>query len=118
MAAACENSPAPPTVAVVSTLAASGDTSQKKRDFFNFSQDIAIDASGNLYVTDFDSHRIQKISPTGEVSTLVGSGKRGFEDGKGDEAQFCRPSGIAVDAADNLYVSDSGNGLIRKIVFK
>jgi DNA-binding beta-propeller fold protein YncE len=75
---------------------------------------IASDAAGNLYVTDFGNHRIRKITPAGEVSTFAGS-EKGFADGIGGDARFNLPTGIASDAADNLYVTDIGNHRIRKI---
>jgi sugar lactone lactonase YvrE len=75
---------------------------------------IAVDAAGHLYVADTLNHRIRKISPAGEVSTLAG-GEYGFADGVGSDARFCRPSGIAIDAAGNLYVTDTLNRRIRKI---
>lgn len=49
-------------------------------------------------------------------TTLVGkAGESGSADGKGDAARFSEPRGIAVDAAGNVYVADSGNGVIRQI---
>lgn len=81
---------------------------------FNFPNEVAVDYSGNVYVTDFNSHRIRKITPDGLVSTLAG-GQFGFADGTGSSAQFRNPWGIAVDASENVYVTDYRNERIRKI---
>ena len=75
---------------------------------------VAIDSQGNVFVVESDNHSIRKISPSGAVSLFAG-GQNGFNDGNGTNAQFTFPRGIAVDAADNLYVTDSGSNLIRKI---
>jgi len=76
---------------------------------------IAVDANGYVYVTDAGNYRIRKISPTGEVTTLAGSGVRGYSDGKGTAASFFLPFGIAVDTDGNLFVSDTYNNRIRKV---
>lgn len=78
-------------------------------------RDIDVDASGNLYIADAFNNRIRKITPTGTVSTIAGDGTRGSADGNGVSAQFDGPSGIAVDAAGNMYVADNINHRIRKI---
>jgi DNA-binding beta-propeller fold protein YncE len=75
---------------------------------------IAIDATGNLYVADKQNHRIRKVTPSGEVSTLAG-GVKGHADGLGRAAQFSYPSSIVMDKAGNLYVTDSMNHRIRKV---
>jgi sugar lactone lactonase YvrE len=81
---------------------------------FCFPNGIASDAAGNLYVADTANDRIRKITPAGEVSTIAG-GVHGFADGIGGDARFKLPSGIASDAAGNLYVADTANDRIRKI---
>ncbi|MDR2208257.1 MAG: hypothetical protein LBE22_04705 [Azoarcus sp.] len=81
---------------------------------FHLPEGVASDAAGNLYVADTVNNRIRKITPAGEVSTFAG-GEEGFADGVGSDARFFAPSGIAVDAAGNLYVVDRGNNRIRKI---
>ena len=76
---------------------------------------VALDGDGTLYIADAgDNNRIRKIGVGGVVTTLAGSGE-GFVDGVGAAAAFHTPSGLACDAAGNIYVADTGNHAIRKI---
>ena len=74
---------------------------------------MAIDATGNLFVTDYSY--IRKITPAGVVSTIAGNGGQGSAIRTETAADFNGATGIAVDAADNLYVTDYNYNLIRKI---
>jgi len=74
---------------------------------------LVLDGAGNLYVTTLDA--VRRIDPTGVVTTLAGSGDRGYADGVGAAARFAVPAGIALDGAGILYVADSLNGVIRAI---
>jgi sugar lactone lactonase YvrE len=85
---------------------------------FNCPIGITRDTAGNLYVTDQKNHCIRKVTPSGVVSTIAGSGTAGFADGVRSHAQFNFPWGITIDASNNLYVADSGNHRIRKIVLE
>lgn len=77
---------------------------------------IVADPSGNLFVTDAGNHVIRRITPAGMVTTLAGSpGQSGTSDGSGALARFNSPSGIAIDAARNLYVTDTVSHTIRRI---
>lgn len=76
---------------------------------------ICIDSSGTLYVADAGNHRIRRITATGAVTTVAGTGVAGFRDGAGVIAQFSSPIGVCVDGAGNIYVADNGNHRIRKI---
>lgn len=82
---------------------------------FNAPAGVVKDASGNLYVTDRDNHRIRKITPAGVVSTFAGSGTAGFVNGTGTAAQFNQPYGITMDPSGNIYVADRLNAAVRKI---
>ena len=78
---------------------------------------VALDGLGNLYVTDWGTHRIRKVVlATQAVTTVAGSGTGTFADGAGVAASFNQPYGIVCDASGNAYVADHGNHRIRKIV--
>ena len=75
-----------------------------------------MDAAGNVYVADFSSSTIRKITPAGVVTTLAGlADNYGSADGTGSAARFLGPLGVAVDAGGNVYVADNNNHTIRKI---
>ena len=75
---------------------------------------IAIDQLNNIYIT--DQSTIMKISPDGNDATIAGSyNQKGYTDGSGASAGFNFLEGIAVDSSNNLYVTDSGNNMIKLI---
>jgi len=81
---------------------------------FNFLSGIAIDHLGNIYVTEQGNHSVRLIT-NGTVSTVAGTGTRGFNDGPAINAQFDRPVNIDVDENGKLYVCDFDNNRIRAI---
>ena len=103
----------------VSTAAGNGtsgysDGSIASPKFYN-PTGIAIAASGNMYIADSQNHCIRKITASGYVSTFAGCGVAGFLNGTADVAQFNIPYSIAVDASENVYVTESTSNAIRKI---
>src|SRR6266536_5877346 len=83
---------------------------------FNEPQGVAVDAAGNVFVTDAHNYTIRKITADGAVSTLAGlAGAYGSVDGVGGSARFNLPRGIALDGSGNVYVADGANNTIRKI---
>jgi sugar lactone lactonase YvrE len=78
---------------------------------------IAVDTSKNLYIADTQNMRVRKVSESGEIVTIAGTGTAGYSGDKGPalSASLSSPSGVAVDASGNVYIADTGNGVIRKI---
>ena len=78
---------------------------------------VAIDAAGNLFIADADDHRIRQVAPGGNISTVAGTGTAGFfgDDGLATTAQLQTPTGVAVDAAGNLFIADADNNRIRRV---
>lgn len=82
---------------------------------FNSPHALATDKAGNVFVADRLNNVIRKITPSGVVSVLAGSGLAGAVDATGTAASFFEPYGIACDTAGNVYVADTKNFKIRKI---
>ncbi len=80
-------------------------------------ESVAVDAMGNLYITDTGYHRVRKVTPGGLITTVAGNGTEGFsgDNGLATSAQLHFPSGVVVDAAGNLLISDTGNSRIRRV---
>jgi len=78
---------------------------------------VAVDASGNVYVADSGNHVIRRVAADGAVSTVAGTGISGFagDGGPAAKAQLYAPTGLAFDAAGNLYIADTANNRIRRI---
>jgi sugar lactone lactonase YvrE len=85
---------------------------------FDTPQAVASDGTGNLFVADSNNHTIRRVViASGEVTTLAGlAGYAHYLDGQGSNARFDGPMGVASDGAGNLFVADSNNCTIRKIV--
>jgi hypothetical protein len=80
-------------------------------------QYAATDSAGDIYVADYLDHRIRKVSTTGTISTVVGTGIAAFggDGGPATSARINLPAGVVVDTHSNLIFCDSGNNRIRKV---
>jgi len=86
---------------------------------FNCPTGITIDKDGNIFIADYFNHRIRKLSKSGFVSTIAGSGTCGYKDGNHINSQFNYPYGLVIDKDGyNLFVADAGNHSIRQIKIK
>lgn len=104
---------------VVTTVAGSGsygvaNGTGTAASFYSPS-DVAVDASGNIYVADQNNYAIRKITSAGVVTTLAGGGISGYQDGTSSSASFSTLTSLVLDASGDLYVVDQGNGRIRKV---
>jgi uncharacterized protein (TIGR03437 family) len=104
-----------------STIGFSGDGGPATQAAFGDLRGLAADQSGNLYIGDYGNNRVRKVDPAGIVTTIAGIGTAGIflENGDGGLPSNSRlsPSGLALDAAGNLYISDYIGARIRKINF-
>ena len=79
---------------------------------------LALDAQSNLYLADTRNHRIRRIdAATGLISTIAGNGTQGFsgDNGPATAAAIDSPTGLALDATNNLYLADTHNHRVRRI---
>jgi sugar lactone lactonase YvrE len=78
---------------------------------------IAVDGNGNFYIADTNHHIVRRVGTDGNAVTVAGTASPGFsgDGGPATQAQLNAPADVLVDAAGNLFISDSGNSRIRKI---
>lgn len=106
------------TIAGNGTMAFAGDGGLATNASFQFPYSVAVDGAGNLYITDSVSDRIRKVTATsGIITTIAGSGAEGYsgDGGPATSAALFGPRGVVEDGGGNLYFSDVGNSVIRKI---
>ena len=78
---------------------------------------IAVDAGNNIYIADSHNQRVRMVNAQGVIGTVAGNGSAGYsgDGGPATSASLFQPEAVAVDAAGNLYIADTGNYRIRKI---
>ncbi len=94
-----------------------GDGGPAIRAKLTYPTGVALDSQGNLYIADTGAHRIRKVDRRGKISTVVGTGLRGYsgDGGQAVHAQIAGPNGLVSDRLGNLYFTDSFNDRIRKV---
>jgi trimeric autotransporter adhesin len=96
----------------------SGDGGQATSAAISYGYGVAVDASGNIYIADTNSHCIRMVTKsTGIISTVAGTGYPGYsgDGGQATSAALYSPYGVAVDASGNIYIADSANYRIRMV---
>jgi sugar lactone lactonase YvrE len=92
-----------------------GDGGPAAEALLNAPLAVAVDADGNLYISDADNFRVRKVDTTGTITTVAGTGEQGFsgDGGPATSARLMNPSGMAFDGRGNLYLADYA--AVRKI---
>ncbi len=83
---------------------------------------IAVETSGNILVADTGSHTVYRVTPTGEGTVVAGTGYAGFSGDRGPAdstaVRLYYPADVALDRLGAIYIADSGNGRIRKVMYQ
>ncbi|MGW6629474.1 RICIN domain-containing protein [Streptomyces anulatus] len=105
------------TVAGTGSAGYGGDDGPATSAKLNTPLGVVVDSTGVLYISDYQNHRVRKVTPDGQISTIAGKGTAGFggDDGPAAAAQLNNPLGLAVDCVDTLYIADYSNHRVRKI---
>jgi uncharacterized protein (TIGR03437 family) len=98
-------------------VGSSGDGSAATSAQLHGPQGLAVDASGNVFIADTLNAKVRKVSASGIISTVAGSGTPGYggDGGAAASAQLNLPIGVAVDSSGNLYIADFGNSRVREV---
>ncbi len=110
----------PPTISAFAGTGVAGNTGDGGPALtakFDAPTGIAADALGNVYIADYNDHRIRKVSANGTVSTIAGDGTDGLsgDGGSATSAQVSSPMDLAVDSVGNVYFTDFNNAAVRKV---
>jgi sugar lactone lactonase YvrE len=105
------------TVAGTGISGFAGDGAAATLAELNAPMGLALDAAGDLYISDSNNSRIRKVDGSGNITTVAGNGLHGYlgDSGAAISAQIGIPCGIALDSVGNLYISDISNSVIRKV---
>jgi sugar lactone lactonase YvrE len=105
------------TIAGNGTSGYSGDGGQATAAELNTPYKTVVDATGNIYIADFNNSVIRMVNTSGIISTIAGNGTRGYSGdcGQATAAELYAPDAIAFDNLGNLYIADENNSRIREV---
>lgn len=109
------------TVAGTGRKGYAGDGGPATAALLNEPYEVRFDRQGNMYFVEMQNHLVRKVdAKTGRISTVAGTGKRGFsgDGGPAAQAEFNRPHSIALDNSGHLYICDIGNHRVRRVDLK
>ena len=105
------------TLAGTGTPGFSGDNGPASSAKLNNPIRVTLDSLGNVYISDQNNQRVRKVSTSGTITTVAGSGTAGFngDGGAATNAMMYKPYGLSADSAGNLYIADMGNQRVRMV---
>jgi streptogramin lyase len=112
------------TTGIIDTIAGTGDSGYTGDNGpavearLNKPRGVFVDSHENIYIADTENNVIRKVdAPTREITTVVGSGAKGYsgDTGPATSASLNKPQGVFVDALENIYIADTDNHRIRKV---
>ena len=105
------------TIAGTGKAGRSGDGGRAVEAQLDYAVAVAADRGGNVYIADFFSQRIRRVDASGTITTIAGTGEPSFsgDGGRAANGGLSFPSGVAVDKAGNVYITDTGNHRLRRI---
>ncbi|MCC7261268.1 MAG: tandem-95 repeat protein [Candidatus Latescibacteria bacterium] len=105
------------TVAGTGSPGFSGDGDLPTNAQLSFPKAVAIDSAGALYISDYFNHRLRRVNPNGNITTLAGDGSFGYggDNGASSLAKLANPAGLFLDRSGYLYIADSANHRLRRL---